>query len=241
MPKVSIVIPVYNAEAFLPMCLSSIENQTFQDWEVIAINDGSTDGSLTLLQTFADNDKRFHILSIEHSGQAAARNEGIQHIQSEFCTFIDADDYVDADYLERLLAAIGSNDLCQFGYRRVSPNGDTLEEKVPVHFYQFTSPCMRLYRTDFLNRHNLRFKSMIYEDVVFSVDIWKTNPTYTILPYSGYNYVANPTSTTAQRHKKEECYLFSLLHKRLQHASCRMRFVILYTILRLKLHFLLAR
>lgn len=223
------------------MCLSSIENQTFQDWEVFAINDGSTDSSLTVLQAFADKDIRFHILSIEHSGQATARNEGLKHIQGEFCTFVDADDYVDPDYLEQLVGHIGSNDLCQFGYRRVSPNGDTLEEKVPAHFYQFTSPCMRLYRTDFLNRHNLRFESMIYEDVAFSVDLWQTKPTYTMLSYSGYNYVANPTSTTSQRHKKEERYLFSLLYQRLRHASCRMRFVVLYTILRLKLHFLLTR
>lgn len=240
MPKVSIVIPVYNAEAFLPMCLSSIVNQTLTDWEVIAVNDGSTDGSWAILQAYAEQDKRFHLLSVEHGGQALARNEGLKHIQGEYCTFVDADDYIDSDYLEQLVTHIGSCDLCQCGYRRVSAEGEIIEEKRPSHFYQFTSPCMRLYRTDFMKQHNLHFEKMIYEDVVFSVDIWKTQPTYLILPYSGYNYVYNPKSTTSQRHKKEEHYLFSLLRQRARQASFRTRCLIAYTALRLRIHYLLG-
>lgn len=240
MPKVSIVIPVYNAEAFLPMCLSSIINQTHSDWEVIAVNDASTDSSLAILQTFAEQDKRFRIFTIKHSGQAIARNEGLKYVTGEYTTFVDADDYIDFNYLEQLLTAIDSRDICQCGYRRVSPIGNILEEKRPTHFYQFTSPCMRLYRTAFLQQHDLLFEHMIYEDVVFSVDIWKTKPTYIILPYSGYNYVFNPASTTSQRHKKEERYLFSLLRERAQHASCRTRCLIAYTALRLRLHYLLG-
>lgn len=239
MPKVSIIIPVYNAEAFLPMCLSSIVNQTYADWEVIAVNDGSTDGSETILQAFAKQDARFRIITIPHSGQAVARNEGIKQAQTEFITFVDADDYIDTDYLEQLLAHIGTNDLCQCGYRRVCPTGEIIVEKTPSHFHQFTSPCMRLYRLDFLKQNNLRFESMIYEDVVFSSDVWKLKPSYTILAYSGYNYVVNPNSTTAQRHKKEERYLFSTLRHRKQNASLVQRLLIDYTILRLKFHYLL--
>lgn len=241
MSKVSIVIPIYNAAEYLPMCLSSIANQTYKDWEVVAVNDGSTDGSESILQAFARQDTRFHIFTIPHSGQATARNEGLRQTQTEFVTFVDADDYIDADYLEQLLASIDTLDLCQCGYRRVKPNGEIIVERTPSHFHQFTSPCMRLYRTDFLKNHHLQFETMIYEDVVFSVDIWKLKPSYTIASYLGYNYVVNPHSTTSQRHKKEEAHLFSTLRHRKHNAALSQRLLIDYTILRLKLHYLLHR
>lgn len=241
MPKVSIIVPVYNVAPFLPMCLCSIMNQSFSDWELIIVNDESTDDSLAIAQQYAQQDKRIKIIQQPHGGLGKARNTGFSAVQAEYVTFVDGDDYIDKDYLEQLLQHIQTSDICQCGYRRVFSNGEVLYSTFPHSFYQFTTACMRLYRTDFLKKNALRFESMYYEDVIFSIDIWATQPSYSLLPYYGYNYTINEHSITSVKHKKEERYLFSLLRQRARRASFRTRCLIAYTALRLRVHYLLGR
>ena len=102
MTKVSIVLPVYNVEQYLRQCLDSIINQTFKDFECICVNDGSTDSSLQILQEYAKKDKRFKIISQENRGLSAARNTGLQMVQSPYVTFIDSDDWILDKYIEVL-------------------------------------------------------------------------------------------------------------------------------------------
>lgn len=99
--KISVIIPVYNAGAFLDECLSSVSRQTLQEIEVICINDGSTDNSKEILERFAKEDKRFIILEQEHSNAGVARNRGLEIAQGEFLAFLDADDYFESDTLEK--------------------------------------------------------------------------------------------------------------------------------------------
>lgn len=100
--KVSVIIPVYNVEEFLGECLESLQRQTLKEVEFICINDGSTDDSLKILNKYAQNDKRFIIISQTNQGQGVARNEGIKIAKGEFISFVDADDWLESDALETL-------------------------------------------------------------------------------------------------------------------------------------------
>ncbi len=103
MPKVSIIVPVYNTETYLPKCLDSLVNQTLKEVEIICVNDGSTDNSLDLLNQYAQKDKRIKIINFkENKGAAFARNVGIETATGEYIGFVDSDDFVDLDFYEKL-------------------------------------------------------------------------------------------------------------------------------------------
>ena len=102
MSKISIIVPVYNVELYLGRCVDSILKQTFEDFEVILIDDGSTDSSGGICDEYAEEDVRIQVLHKENSGVADSRNKGLEMVKSEYITFIDADDYVDNYYLEIL-------------------------------------------------------------------------------------------------------------------------------------------
>ncbi|MDD2523864.1 MAG: glycosyltransferase family 2 protein [Endomicrobiaceae bacterium] len=106
MAKISIIIPVYNSEKYLRQCLDSITYQTFKDFECICVNDESTDSSLTILKEYAQEDKRFKIISQKNKGVSAARNTGLNNVFSQYLTFIDSDDWITNDYLEKLYTTI---------------------------------------------------------------------------------------------------------------------------------------
>ena len=101
--KVSIGVPVYNVEAYLRKCLDSIMNQTFKDFEVIMVDDDSTDNSFMICQEYVARDNRFKLFHQENKGNGGARNTCLKYMHGEFITWIDSDDVVDNNYLERLL------------------------------------------------------------------------------------------------------------------------------------------
>ena len=103
MVKVSIGVPVYNVEAYLRECPDSIMNQTFKDFEVIMVDDGSTDNSFMICQEYVARDNRFKLFHQENKGNGGARNTCLKYMHGEFITWIDSDDVVDNNYLERLL------------------------------------------------------------------------------------------------------------------------------------------
>ena len=103
MPSISVIIPVYNTEAFLEKTVGSLTAQTFGDIEIICVNDGSTDGSLTVLKRLADADGRIRIIDQERNqGVSVARNTGIDAAEGEYVYFLDSDDWIDPDYLEAM-------------------------------------------------------------------------------------------------------------------------------------------
>lgn len=103
---ISIVIPIYNAEKYLEECLNSIKNQTYKNFEVIMVNDGSKDDSETICMNFLRSDSRFRYLKKENAGVSSARNVGLDNVEGDYITFIDADDWVDENYLELLIATV---------------------------------------------------------------------------------------------------------------------------------------
>ena len=101
-PKVSIIVPVYNAEKTLPRMLDAIKAQTFEDYEVILMNDGSVDGSEQVMRAYSEEDERFRVYSQENKGVSAARNAGLDYAQGEYILFYDADDSVPEDAVQKM-------------------------------------------------------------------------------------------------------------------------------------------
>ena len=233
---ISIIVPIYNAAHYLNACMDSLLSQTEKELQIILVDDGSTDESLSLAKTYKDRDPHVECYSQPHAGQSAARNEGLRHVKGEYIAFVDADDSLASEWCETHLKETAGSDYVQSGYQRIL-NGIAGKTQLPKHRYQFTSPCMRLYRREAIQ--NLHFEEgMIYEDILWSVDLWLSGATCRIIPYKGYRYTANPHSTTSQRHPEAEKRVFAELNKRLPIASTKGKMIILYTIIRLKLHFI---
>ena len=100
--KLSVIIPVYNVEQYLPKCLASVVQQTLKDIEIICVNDGSTDNCLKILEEFKSKDNRIKIINKENAGLGNARNTGLEEAKGEYISFIDSDDYIDENFFELL-------------------------------------------------------------------------------------------------------------------------------------------
>ena len=101
-PKVSVIIPVYNTEKYLRECLDSVINQTLKEIEIICVDDGSTDSSLNILKEYANKDNRFTIITQQNLHAGVARNAGLTVVKGEYVSFLDSDDYIKFEYLEKL-------------------------------------------------------------------------------------------------------------------------------------------
>lgn len=140
---VSVVVPIFNAEAFLRRALNSILSQTHKDWEAILVDDGSTDGSGRIAEEYAQRDIRFKVIHKENSGQSDARNLGMQHIAGEYLLFLDADDFLHPQLMSLCLEAIqrdGSDIVCftyDHAYRTMGLVKQFLHLDAPKPHYKF--------------------------------------------------------------------------------------------------------
>lgn len=186
MGKVSVIVPVYNAEKYLPQCLDSLLKQTYTNIEVILIDDGSTDKSLAICQSYANKDNRIMIHSIENSGVSTARNLGIDCATGEYITFVDSDDWAEPNMLECVVNNIEQteSDLVIWSYFKnyynneiklsLLPGGDQVFEEDKDILYLKTiygrysegevtegvsvgTTWCKLYRTDFIKERGLKF------------------------------------------------------------------------------------
>ena len=105
-PKISVIIPVYNVEEYLPVCLDSVLAQTFSDFEAVCVNDGSPDNSAAILEKYAKKDARIKVVSRPNGGLSAARNTGLENACGEYIYFLDSDDYIHPQLLEILYKKI---------------------------------------------------------------------------------------------------------------------------------------
>ena len=220
---ISIIIPIYNAADYLESCLDSILAQTERDLQVILVDDESRDGSLSIARKYAEQDQRVEVYGIRHAGQSAARNEGLRHAKGEFVAFVDADDTIEPDWCERMLKAIDGVEYVQAEH--------------PRNRYRYTVVWGRLYRRRAIEPIHF-IEGMIYEDILWSVDLWLSDATCRLIDYKGYHYTSNPHSTTSQRHPQAEKRVFEELKKRFNGASCKGKMILIYTIIRLKIHFI---
>lgn len=211
---ISIIIPVYNAVEYLDRCLKSIRNQTYKIFECICVDDGSVDDSKIILNNFVELDSRFKYIYQENAGPSAARNNGIDISKGEYITFVDADDYIDDDYLQNLLyGIIGSNaDICCCGYNCILPNDqykwNDFESSNNISRDLFLKQLLtgtggitwgKLYKSELIKENCITFPNniSICEDQIFAVDCWKYAHNYSAINYYGYNYnCCNESSLT---------------------------------------------
>ncbi len=190
--KVSIIIAIYNIEKYLGECLNSVINQTYKDLEIILVNDGSSDRSLDIMNSYSKIDNRIICISQENAGPGMARNKGLDYATGKYISFIDGDDSVKPDFIEKLVSIIKEDDL--YSYCGISVNGeDTFLS--PEKNSLFIRQCCynKLYNAKYLD--GVRFTShMFAEDLIFNYELsfLSKNISYTEEPL--YFYRRNESS-----------------------------------------------
>lgn len=202
--KISVIIPVYNSEKYIEKCLDSVLNQTYKNFEIIVINDGSKDNSKEILEKYAKKYPNIirHIEQ-ENKGVAKTRNYGIQIAKGEYIAFIDNDDYIDNDYLENFVnvAKTGEYDAVIGGYRRPNEDGKIIKE---VHLqdeewskFIVFAPWAKIYKKEYLLKNDITFLSNnIGEDVYFNLQALLISDKIKIIDYVGYNWFFNTKSVS---------------------------------------------
>lgn len=210
--KVSVVIPVYNVEEYLHKCVYSVINQTYDNIEVLLINDGSTDNSGSICDELAKANDRVRVLHKSNGGLSHARNYGIDRCEGEYVTFLDSDDYLDADYIETLMdvAVSGNLDFVCGGQKKVDEKGNTLKElgyplkKNPNTALRRLHVSGKIYKCKYLQEFNIRFPDgKLYEDNVFNIKALFLTNRFSLVDYNGYNQLVRYGSITTNRIEKD--------------------------------------
>ena len=220
MPKVSIIVPVYNVEKYLAKCLDSLVNQTLKDIEIICVNDGSTDKSLKILKDFANKDSRIKIIDKKNEGVSVARNSGIEVSTGEYIGFVDSDDWVDTNFYEKLYNSISIHNVdiaCATIIRQRKTHSkyrvlyqeekiyQSLSEKLEaINCPKCSYIWNKLYKTDKVKK--IKFKTGIYfEDVYWSLEALKNTDKLITVPNTNYYYRVNSKSIVKQvKNKKRQ-------------------------------------
>lgn len=237
MPSISVIVPVYNSERDLPRCLDSLARQSFTDYEVLCVNDGSTDDSLNILEKRAKSDSRIAIFSQQNKGQSSARNNALLKAQGEYICFIDADDYVDDNYLEVLYATIQQHkaDVAMVPTRYITPERCWHDELKCGEYTAFADqirvqphggPCNKIYRAALLKEKHITFPEGLYwEDNLFVVKVCYYCNRLAVTEGTMYNYVINPCGTTRseereEKRKKDSIKIASLIMEFVSAKAC---------------------
>lgn len=228
MVKISVIVPVYNAGTTLNRCISSLLEQTLGDFELLLINDGSTDSSAELCRSFADADPRIKYFEKPNGGAASARNLGIKNASGEYLCFVDCDDYVENGMLEFFYTAAKNNnaDIVQCGY--IMENGGTSSlisaadgivkgEEINKRIVELKSknlidsPCNKAYRRDFVLKSGVLMpENEAFEDTDFNLRLLKHSPLMVISEKCFYHYVLRMGSVTRSYNPQK----LSLMKKR---------------------------
>lgn len=205
-PELSIIVPIYNsANRGLAQCIDAILKQNYSDFELILVNDGSTDDSLKICETAKSIDDRVVIINKANQGVSAARNDGIDIARGQYVTFIDSDDVMVPGYLHELMTLAGTSDLVVCGVVQCFSNGSQRLWPVPTGDRMLTrsqdfheliqsrlifGPCNKIFQLSLIRKHNIRFPNDIDygEDRVFCYNYLKFCKTYVGTPATFYNY-----------------------------------------------------
>ncbi|MDR1628360.1 MAG: glycosyltransferase [Oscillospiraceae bacterium] len=212
-PEISLIIPVYNVEKYLRKTLKSVENQTFKDFEVIIINDGSTDNSIEIINEFADRNKKFTVINQDNKGPSEARNKGISISKGNYIAFMDSDDYIEKNFLEVLYKNAIKHEAdivcCNFNfyypenklkiYMPLIPlpgiyTGAKALKKlildISVHHFVWN----KLYKRSLFIDKGVRFYDMYFEDIATSPRLFYYAEKVVLLGRALYNYTSRKSS-----------------------------------------------
>lgn len=222
MPTVSIIVPAYNAEKCLPAAVSCVLAQEFADWELILVDDGSTDSTPELCDKYASDDNRIRVIHKPNAGVSEARNDGIASASGDWIAFLDADDLYEPDYLSSMISAVEDSgaDSAACGFFFVYPDGSNLPAPSPLAdgFHassdvtaNFVVPLLAdrvsadltlgtiwrcLFRRNDLIENNLRFSGAYLEDELFLIEYFAQEKSLCCVDRPLYRYFQNPASVT---------------------------------------------
>lgn len=241
-PLVSVIVPVYNVERYLKDCVESILRQSYKKIELILVNDGSTDSSASLCDAFAQQDNRISVLHVKNSGVSAARNTGIKVCNGEYLLFVDSDDWIDSDMVEKLVAQQAGRqwDAVMFGIQRHLPDGstsinrggvgafpdkDSIATILPaiVNSIELYSPVNKLFRAELVKdamETHFPLNISLGEDLLFNVEFFRHMNSLMILPDNFYHYRISVMGSLAKRFYPGMDDIFTL-HFQALHALYR--------------------
>lgn len=260
--KISIIIPVYNAEKYLERCLESLRNQSFTDFEVILINDGSSDSSLSICKKYKAKDQRFILIDKKNEGVSKARNKGISESSGDCICFVDSDDYVDSDYLLQMYYDWNKSENTELvfqGVRRVFKNGTENTTHIPDIIVSALdknklfnvgkislngNPVSKLFKSSLVKDHNLFFneKFTYNEDMIFILEyILLCRNQIVFSSTIHYNYMINTGSLTNKLLQPNAYFEPYVYYKRLFFEDFRinlsdLNFSIIYENFKINLH-----
>ncbi len=198
--KVSIIVPVYNREEYLDRCISSMINQTFSNIEIILVNDGSTDGSAEICDSYAKKDSRITVIHKPNGGVSSARNAGLEIMTGDYLCFCDSDDFFAPEMVEKTLKQILAEDadVCTCNNYHNLEKHDRIYDPISLEFNGFDcgsffadymekgqapySASMSLYNADLIRKYSIRFcdfSRVFSEDALFNLMLWSVSERYT--------------------------------------------------------------
>ncbi|QBO58367.1 glycosyltransferase family 2 protein [Chryseobacterium salivictor] len=231
MLKISLIIPCYNVDQYISQCLGSVLAQTYPHLEIICVNDGSTDGTFTILEQFTDQDRRITIITQENSGIAEARNAGLNVATGDYIAFVDADDWLETDAFEKVLKDCSEDMIC-FSYYRNFAHGQLTkdlglegmfdsgyiqrriiglvdEEMEDINSFDALITCWgKLYKKETVA--GIRFKDLkhfgTWEDGIFNIEVLEKARKVRVINKPLYHY-RKPLQSTYTTNYKPELYL----------------------------------
>ncbi|MGI5970163.1 MAG: glycosyltransferase family 2 protein [Oscillospiraceae bacterium] len=221
MSRISVVVPVYNAEEFLESCVRSVLEQSLDDWELILVDDGSTDNSAKMCDDFAASDKRIRVIHQPNAGVSEARNCGIEAAASPLLAFLDSDDRYKPDFLKKMAEAMDGVDGAVCAHFLKWPDGRQEAESAPLSPGLHTGesiknglvrPLLRdrvegerppngfiwrfCYRTEIVRGNSIRFSGSYLEDEMFLIEYFSLASSLRVIEEPLYIYLQNPKSVT---------------------------------------------
>ena len=246
-PKISVIIPIYNAEEFLEECLDSILNQTLHDMEVICVDDGSNDRSVEILNSYIKKDERIKVIERENQGAGTARNHGLANAKGEYLSFLDADDFFESDMLESAYQeAVRTNaDVCVFDadlfnhttkrYQKCTwafrkqyfPSEQPFNPKSEMVrgnlFRMFNGwPWDKLFKREYIQRINIEYQNLRTTNDMFFVFIGlaRARRIVTVDKVLAHQRIEVKTSLSRTRAKSWDCFYTALLAMQEELKKC---------------------
>lgn len=221
MEKVTIIIPVYNSEKYIGRCLDSVISQSYTDFKILVVNDGSKDNSQQIINEYKSKyPEKIILIEQENKGVAVTRNESIKKAMGKYIMFIDNDDFIDKDYIKTYISTIekGDYDAVIGGYRRPDEIGKIvrtlpLKESEWAKFMIMT-PWAKIFKKQYLIDNDIEFlKNNIGEDIYFNLKAMLLSKKIKVIEYIGYNWLFNTTSVSNTKQKNiQNLQVYELLN-----------------------------
>lgn len=226
-PLISVIIPVYNLENYIEKCLNSVISQTYNNLEILIVDDGSTDSSPAICDKYCDTDSRIHVFHIENGGAAHARNVALKEMSGELVTFVDGDDYIDSAYIEKLYNNLINKNADISICKWIDVHENSSEAAIPASYtktfntisglealmyqvYYDSAMWVKLYKSSLFE--GITFpEGNLYEDLAIIYKIFERAKKISYTDYSGYFYTIRSTGTTLIKFKPKKMDLIDVI------------------------------